>query len=83
MMRLGIDAMGGDFAPEECIKGVKRFSDLNHDGITIVLFGDESAINSEIKRVGGLHTIVKIKPGVFARYLCRASCLNVPLTPTR
>lgn len=53
-MRLGIDAMGGDFAPEECIKGIKRFSSLNHDGITIVLFGDEAAINSEIKRVGGL-----------------------------
>src|SRR5687767_13490096 len=54
MMRLGIDAMGGDFAPAECIQGVKQFCTHNHDGITVVLFGDEAAVNKEIKRVGGI-----------------------------
>lgn len=45
-MRIGIDAMGGDFAPAECIKGVllaaKTFSASN----SIVLFGQEEKIKA-------------------------------------
>lgn len=53
-MRLGLDAMGGDFAPEECVKGVKRFLEQGHAGITVVMFGNETAIKDHIKLVGGL-----------------------------
>lgn len=53
-MRLGLDAMGGDYAPEECIKGVKRFFDLHSVGVTLVLFGDEKVVRQQIEEQGGL-----------------------------
>jgi len=49
-MRIGIDLMGGDYAPAEAIKGVEQAlleSDL--DDIHLVLIGDESKIASHSK----------------------------------
>lgn len=42
-MKLGLDAMGGDYAPLEAVKGA-AIAAANHPGYSIVLFGDENAI---------------------------------------
>jgi glycerol-3-phosphate acyltransferase PlsX len=44
-MRIGIDAMGGDFAPEECIKGVLAESDNKESQDSFVIYGEEEALN--------------------------------------
>jgi len=51
-MRIGVDAMGGDYAPREIIRGaVEALPSLNsHE---LVLIGDEPAIRFELER---LHT---------------------------
>ena len=60
-MRLGIDAMGGDFAPLECIKGAKLFCQENNSGkYELVLFGDENLMRPMIETVGGLHGCISI-----------------------
>ncbi len=51
-MRIGIDAMGGDFAPLECIKGALLFYKQFPANIQIVLFGDETKINTVFKELG-------------------------------
>ena len=43
-MRIGIDAMGGDFAPEECIKGVLEEANTEGCNLQFFLFGEESAL---------------------------------------
>lgn len=51
-MRIGIDAMGGDFAPEVVVKGaVMALNQLAKDS-TIVLFGDEEAIHTLLTEEG-------------------------------
>lgn len=50
-MRLGIDAMGGDFAPLECIKGAILFS-KEFPAIQLTLFGDEKRMNAVFKELG-------------------------------
>ncbi len=48
MFKIGLDAMGGDFAPEQTVLGayeaVKRFSDIE-----VVLYGQESEIQKYMK----------------------------------
>lgn len=44
-MRIGIDAMGGDFAPEECIKAVLAEANLENCDSHFYLFGEESALS--------------------------------------
>jgi glycerol-3-phosphate acyltransferase PlsX len=47
-MKVAIDAMGGDYAPHEIIKGaVQAARDF---GVTVVLVGDEAAINLELSQ---------------------------------
>ena len=44
-MNIGIDMMGGDFAPLEAVKGIKHYLSLhNSPDIHITLFGNETAI---------------------------------------
>ncbi|HOH58891.1 MAG TPA: phosphate acyltransferase, partial [Bacilli bacterium] len=43
MVKLAIDAMGGDFAPEEIIKGV-NLSIEEHKDLELILYGDEEQI---------------------------------------
>jgi glycerol-3-phosphate acyltransferase PlsX len=45
-MRIGIDAMGGDFAPQAIVEGVMSACSLIPEDVTIVLFGDKNAIDS-------------------------------------
>ncbi|HPD31505.1 MAG TPA: phosphate acyltransferase PlsX [Phycisphaerae bacterium] len=51
-MRIGIDAMGGDYAPREIVRGaVEASAKLN--GHQIVLIGDENVICKELELAGG------------------------------
>lgn len=49
-MRIGIDAMGGDYAPREIIRGALEALPLLK-GHEVVLFGDQVTIESEISRL--------------------------------
>ena len=48
-MRIGIDAMGGDFAPLEIVKGSVQASKVLPLGVTIVLIGDQAQIEEILK----------------------------------
>ncbi len=50
MVKLAIDIMGGDFAPDEIIKGVNIALDENKD-LELVLFGDENIIKNNVKHL--------------------------------
>lgn len=43
-MRIGLDMMGGDFAPLEAVKGVKLFLETVANEAHLVLIGDEAAL---------------------------------------
>jgi len=43
-MTIGIDMMGGDFAPLETVKGVLEYFQQGNSSATVVLIGDESKI---------------------------------------
>ena len=50
MLKIGIDAMGGDFAPEVAVEGVvKALKKIGKDS-RIVLFGDEARIRTLLKK---------------------------------
>jgi phosphate acyltransferase len=51
-MRLGIDAMGGDYAPEECIKGALLAKEKLSKETTQILFGDKKRIEEIMTREG-------------------------------
>ena len=62
-MRIGVDIMGGDFAPDEIVLGsIQALAELSSD-TKLVLFGDETAIRnifsregSDVNRVEIIHT---------------------------
>lgn len=49
-VRIGIDVMGGDFAPSATIEGSVLALDNLANGIEIVLIGDQDQITSELKK---------------------------------
>lgn len=50
MLKIGIDAMGGDYAPTAVIKGALLARPELAEGSTIVLFGDERQINDALAK---------------------------------
>lgn len=52
-MKIGIDAMGGDFAPLECIRGAIKVQPELGANDHIVLFGDEPILRQLIQSEGG------------------------------
>lgn len=52
-MNIGIDIMGGDFAPESNIKGILLASEEISTEVNFVLIGDENTINRSLKEHGG------------------------------
>lgn len=50
-MKIGIDIMGGDFAPREALTGVKQFLDSNPNDVEIVLIGDEKQISPIVSQL--------------------------------
>lgn len=61
-MNIGIDMMGGDFAPLEAFKGVKRFFEHNTDtSVHLTLIGDTQAVSSYLPLIEdfkGRYTLV-------------------------
>jgi glycerol-3-phosphate acyltransferase PlsX len=50
-MRIGVDAMGGDYAPQEIVRGaLEALPTMN--GHELVLVGDEKVIRHELERLG-------------------------------
>lgn len=47
-VRIAVDAMGGDHAPEETVKGAIRAA--RSDGIEIILVGSEDAVRGELEK---------------------------------
>jgi glycerol-3-phosphate acyltransferase PlsX len=47
MIKIGLDMMGGDFAPQEAVKGILSFlNNPSNSNIHLVLIGDENQISS-------------------------------------
>jgi phosphate acyltransferase len=44
-MNIGLDIMGGDFAPQEAVKGIRQFISDHSSPATLFLFGDEAKAN--------------------------------------
>ena len=59
-MRIGIDILGGDFAPEANLDGVFMALSELPDNVTIVLIGDEPVIKSKLNEVQVDHSRVEI-----------------------
>jgi glycerol-3-phosphate acyltransferase PlsX len=60
MIRLGIDAMGGDFAPIECVKGIRQYAEISSGKQHFVLFGDKEEITKAIDDAGTLSVSYEI-----------------------
>lgn len=45
MIKIGVDAMGGDYAPEAAVKGAVMALDAIGSDSRIVLFGDEEKLS--------------------------------------
>jgi len=60
-MRIGVDAMGGDYAPREIVRGVVDAAQRAHDDLTLVLIGDEAIVHRELERLepvpGGIEVV--------------------------
>lgn len=60
-MNIGLDMMGGDYAPLEAVKGVKEFVAASPKEITLTLIGDEEKTAALLKEhavpVNGLHIV--------------------------
>lgn len=52
MIRIGLDAMGGDYAPNVVVKGAVMALKAVGDDSRIVLFGDESKIREQLAKEG-------------------------------
>jgi len=49
-MRIGIDGMGGDYAPENVVLGIIQASEFLKQGNSIVVYGDQAKINAILER---------------------------------
>lgn len=49
-MRIGVDAMGGDYAPRAVVSGAVLAMKEFHRGVTLVLIGDKKRILEELKK---------------------------------
>ena len=52
MIRIGLDAMGGDFAPEAAVRGAVMALDAVGSDTRVVLYGDESRIRALLAEEG-------------------------------
>ena len=50
MIKIGLDMMGGDFAPLEAVKGVAAFFAENKTAVHLILIGDEEKISIHIQQ---------------------------------
>ncbi len=59
-MRIAVDAMGGDFAPQEVVAGAVMAGSLPNV-TSLILVGDEQAIRRELDACGGDHSKIEIR----------------------
>ena len=59
-MRIGVDALGGDFAPEEPVKGVLAARGLLGPDDRIVLIGDEPVLRQRLAREAGWEDFIEL-----------------------
>ncbi len=59
-MKVGLDVMGGDFAPKATVEGAVLASAILDPSDRIVLIGKESVIHQELERIGALPTAFDI-----------------------
>ena len=52
-MRIAVDAMGGDYAPREIVKGAVRAVAERGSATRVILVGRENLVRDELKRCGG------------------------------
>jgi glycerol-3-phosphate acyltransferase PlsX len=50
-MNIGLDMMGGDFAPLEAVKGIQLFLSENHSSVNIFCIGDETIVTPLMKEL--------------------------------
>ncbi|MFY7898877.1 MAG: phosphate acyltransferase PlsX [Chitinophagaceae bacterium] len=51
-MNIGLDMMGGDFAPLEAVKGLKLFSEISNSTVNIFCIGDEALVKPLFEEYG-------------------------------
>jgi glycerol-3-phosphate acyltransferase PlsX len=56
-MNIGIDMMGGDFAPLETVKGLQLFINQNHNAVNIFCIGDEVVVQPLLEEYKILSTV--------------------------
>jgi phosphate acyltransferase len=52
MIKVALDAMGGDNAPEEIVKGAVKAAEIHSDDFTVVLCGPEKVVQQELQKCG-------------------------------
>jgi len=68
-MRIGIDILGGDYAPENCLKGIEMALPQLHHSTKLVLIGDQNIAKQYFKKsphyhhLEFVHTTEEIKMG--------------------
>ncbi|MDR0907319.1 MAG: phosphate acyltransferase PlsX [Rikenellaceae bacterium] len=62
MLRIGVDAMGGDYAPEAVVLGAIEAVGKMQSDVRLVLFGDEAAIRAIMTREGAPADLLDIVP---------------------
>ncbi len=60
-MRIGVDAMGGDFAPAGVVKGALDARSLLGDDDKIVLIGDEPSVREHLVEADGWEQFIQIE----------------------
>src|SRR5690606_40745368 len=50
-MIIAIDMMGGDFAPEEAVKGIAEYFQQHDSPLTLALIGDKDAVEKHLAGV--------------------------------
>ena len=61
-MNIGLDMMGGDYAPQEAVKGVIQHLETDSSGTVLTLIGDQPVLESLLKKENIISDRVKVVP---------------------
>ena len=62
LVKIGVDAMGGDYAPEAVVLGAIEAAGMLPGDVRLVLFGDEAAIRALMEREGVAKDLFDVVP---------------------